>query len=197
MARYFVPFAAAILSLSLPLHAEDAPPRIVHAEIAALDQMLVYNRFGSFNPFGMIFALTRDLSPADAPPAFTTVAEQTEICAARTGAEPGLELGDSPAGNVRLKDCKRPRPLVLRANVGDILHVRLHNYLWGDPLPKAAAPDLSEGFCKTGGRLDANTTAIRALVAEAPSTAAEDLGLAMCNINTATQAAETKRKMDR
>ena len=38
---------------------------MICAEVAALDQMLVYNRFGSHNPFGMIFALTRDLVPAD------------------------------------------------------------------------------------------------------------------------------------
>ena len=38
--------------------------RTVCADVVALDQTLVYNRFGSFNPFGMIFALRRDVVPA-------------------------------------------------------------------------------------------------------------------------------------
>lgn len=31
------------------------PRRVICAEVAALDQMLVYNRFGSHNPYGQIF----------------------------------------------------------------------------------------------------------------------------------------------
>ncbi len=96
MARYFVPFAAAILSLSLPLHAEDAPPRIVHAEIAALDQMLVYNRFGSFNPFGMIFALTRDLSPADAPRPSRLSPNKPKSAPPAPAPSPGLNSATAP-----------------------------------------------------------------------------------------------------
>ncbi|WP_133820509.1 hypothetical protein [Tahibacter aquaticus] len=38
--------------------------RTVCADVVALDQSLVYNRFGSFNPFGMMFALRRDVVPA-------------------------------------------------------------------------------------------------------------------------------------
>ncbi|MCU0905841.1 MAG: hypothetical protein MUF73_00020 [Rhodobacteraceae bacterium] len=164
------------------------PRRVVHADVAALDQMLVYNRFGSFNPFGMIFALRRDLSPADLPPAFGTVAEQVEVCAGRTGAEPGAMWDDVTPGNARLKDCKRPRPMVLRVNAGDVLHVRLTNLLWGDTAP-ATAPGLSESFCRGAGRTDTNTTAIRALVAEGPAGGvAGEMGLAVCDAGTAAQA---------
>lgn len=107
--------------------------RVICAEIAALDQTLVYNRFGSFNPFGMIYALKRDL--AAGPP---TGAVDAARCDEDLGiGGPSAELA---AGNVRLRDCKRPRPLTLRANAGDILVVRLWNYL-------AETPDFSSTFC--------------------------------------------------
>lgn len=79
--------------------------RVVCADIAALDAMLTYNRFGSYNPFGMIFALRRDLVPADLAPQAITAAQ----CAADDGTD--KTLGPLTPGNVRLRDCKRPRPL--------------------------------------------------------------------------------------
>jgi manganese oxidase len=176
-----------------------SPPRYVHADVAAIEQILVYNRFGSFNPFGMIFALRRDLSPADLAPDFRTLAEketgaptraytvadQTWSCAERTGAEPGTDWDKIEPGNARLKDCKRPRPMVLRANVGDILHVRLTNFLMGAMKP-AKAPDLSQTFCKSADQKDFNTTAIRALVSEGPNIA-EKIGVALCKPGTSTK----------
>ncbi|UQA59335.1 copper oxidase [Polyangium aurulentum] len=82
--------------------------RTVTARVVALDQPYVYNRFGSFNPVGMIYALERDVEPID--PA----------------------RGLSP-GNVRLRHGKRPRPLVLRANVGDKLVISFTNLLTPSP----------------------------------------------------------------
>lgn len=108
--------------------------RVMCADIAAIDQTLVYNRFGSFNPYGMMFALRRDLAPlGDAPDAVD--------CAEDTGTVPGNSGQKLEPGQVRLRDCKRPRPLTLRANVGDRLVVRVTNLL-NDP-----ARDLSHGFC--------------------------------------------------
>ena len=81
--------------------------RYVRARVAALEQPIVYNRFGSFNPYGAIYALMRDIVDEDGKPA-------------------------GPAtrpGHARLRAEKRPRPLVLRANVGDILIVELTNLL--------------------------------------------------------------------
>ncbi|AGP38826.1 multicopper oxidase domain-containing protein [Sorangium cellulosum] len=78
--------------------------RTVFADVVALDQVYVYNRFGSFNPAGMIYALKRDVVPID-------------------GRKP---LGP---GNAMLRPGKRPRPLVLRVNVGDALRVRFTNLL--------------------------------------------------------------------
>lgn len=119
----------------------DRQQRVVCADLVALDQMLVYNRFGSFNPYGMIFALRRDVVTTDdaAPPA---VAWEPPDCGQDTAtqAKPAENLA---AGQVRLRDCRRPRPLVLRANVGDLLFIRVENLL-------APPPDLSDDFCPDG-----------------------------------------------
>lgn len=111
--------------------------RTICADVVALDQMMVYNRFGSFNPYGMMYALRRDVvAVSQEPRSFTASA-----CDRLTGTE---AFGhDLVAGEVRLKDCKRPRPMVLRANAGDILHLRLTNLLRPKP------PGFSETFCRT------------------------------------------------
>ncbi len=124
--------------------------RVVCADIAALDQTLVYNRFGSFNPFGMIFALNRDIAPlTPAPQADGVVDLRTALpldatqCGALTGTQtrgPDIALS---AGDVRLRDCKRPRPMVLRANVGDTLVVHVANLLAPEE-----SPDFSSDVCK-------------------------------------------------
>ncbi|HYP02532.1 MAG TPA: hypothetical protein VER76_20240, partial [Pyrinomonadaceae bacterium] len=85
----------------------SVPPqcvRTIKANVVALDQLYTYNRFGAFNPAGMMYALRRDVTVIDAAKGFV-------------------------AGNVRLKTGKRPRPLVLRANEGDCLTVTFTNLL--------------------------------------------------------------------
>ena len=77
--------------------------RVITADVVAIDQIYVYNRYGSYNPFGMMYALRRDVVALD-------------------GGEPG-------PGNARLRDGKRPRPLVLRANEGDCLDIQFENWL--------------------------------------------------------------------
>ncbi|WP_238193063.1 hypothetical protein [Methylobacterium frigidaeris] len=114
--------------------APGAPHRIVHADLVALDQLIVYNRFGSFNPYGMVFALRRDVSALG--PGAAIDADQ---CRMRDGTEAGE--GALIPGAVRLKDCKRARPLTLRANVGDILEITLTNLL------RPSQPDISETWC--------------------------------------------------
>jgi len=82
--------------------------RTIQVSVAAIDQPLVYNRFGSVNPYGMIYALERDLVDAG----------------------DGLPVGASTCpGDVRLRPTKRPRPLVLRVNEGDVLEIRFRNRL--------------------------------------------------------------------
>ncbi|WP_438022830.1 copper oxidase [Sorangium sp. So ce233] len=91
-------------STEMELGEHPASGRTVYADVVALDQVYVYNRFGSFNPVGMIYALKRDVVPI----------------------EPDEPLRP---GNARLRDGKRPRPLVLRVNAGDTLRVRFTNLL--------------------------------------------------------------------
>jgi hypothetical protein len=78
--------------------------RTVVAQVVALDQSYSYNRYGSYNPVGMVYALRRDIVSIDGSPNLTP-------------------------GNVRLRDGKRPRPLTLRANKGDCLRVAFTNLL--------------------------------------------------------------------
>ena len=85
----------------------EAPPdcvRTITAKVVAFDQVYTYNRFGAFNPGGMMYALERDIVPI----------------------QPGTKI--SP-GNVQLRPDKRPRPIVLRANEGDCLQVTFTNML--------------------------------------------------------------------
>ncbi len=73
------------------------------ADVVALDQPFFYNRLGAQNPVGMIFALKGDVEPI---------------------------LGTTlSAGNVRLKAYKRPRPIVLRVNMGECLTINFTNLL--------------------------------------------------------------------
>ena len=110
--------------------------RTVCADVVALDQVLVYNRFGSFNPYGMMYALRRDVVPMDSVPEKYTA----DSCDGVLGTEQAT--GPLIAGEVRLRDCKRPRPITLRANAGDLLHIRLDNLL------RLAPPGISETFCR-------------------------------------------------
>nr|AYM54206.1 multicopper oxidase [Sorangium cellulosum] len=88
--------------------------RTVFADVVAIDQMIVYDRFGAFNPGGMVYALRRDVVAAD----------------------PERPIGP---GNAALRPGKRPRPLVLRVNAGDSLVISFTNWL----APASAAPALS------------------------------------------------------
>jgi hypothetical protein len=76
----------------------------VVANVVAFDQIITYNRFGAFDPGGMMFALQRDIVPINA-------------------------AGGLAPGNVQLRGNKRPRPIVLRVNEGDCLQVNFTNYL--------------------------------------------------------------------
>ena len=82
--------------------------RTIKADVVALDQVIVYNRLGTVNPGGMIYALRQDVVPID-------------------------PLKGLVAGNVRLRPDKRPRPLVLRLNSGDCLRISFQNLL--SPIP--------------------------------------------------------------
>ncbi|HEX8456586.1 MAG TPA: hypothetical protein VF656_04625 [Pyrinomonadaceae bacterium] len=82
--------------------------RVIKASVVALDQVFFWNRLGAVQPQGMIFALRHNVVPIDW----------------RKGLAPG---------NVRLRGDVRPRPLVLRMNVGDCLQIDFQNLL--NPTP--------------------------------------------------------------
>jgi manganese oxidase len=97
-----------------------APPaQCKIANIVALDQVFFYNRLGTVNPGGMIYALRRDIVPIDPNKGLTQ-------------------------GNVRLRDGKRARPLALRMNVGDCLRINFQNLL----APDSDNDDTAEGDCE-------------------------------------------------
>jgi hypothetical protein len=83
--------------------------RTIKADVVALDQAIMYNRLGTVNPAGMIYALKRDVVAID-------------------------PLKGIVAGNVRLRSTKRPRPIVLRINSGDCLRITFTNLLSTSPL---------------------------------------------------------------
>ncbi|MGB7816993.1 MAG: hypothetical protein WBL28_11660 [Methylotenera sp.] len=109
--------------------------RILRAEVVALEQAMVLNRYGAFNPSGMLFALKRDvvlngLSNPRYPDGTALTDENIHLA----------------PGHVRLRDNKRPRPLVLRANEGDCLEVRFHNLLMrGVPDERTGGPEQYNG----------------------------------------------------
>ena len=77
--------------------------RLLIADVVAFDQPFFWNRLGAVQPQGMIYALRRDVRPIS-----------------------GTVL--SP-GNVQLRPDKRPRPMILRMNVGDCMRIAFQNLL--------------------------------------------------------------------
>ena len=86
--------------------AQTATKDTVYVNMAAINQPFMYNRLGAAQPTGMIFALVRDLD--------TAIPES---------------IPNALLGKVRLRKNKRPRPIVLRANVGDVLKIKFTNLL--------------------------------------------------------------------
>jgi hypothetical protein len=96
--------AAALLLAAAPgAAAAQTCARTLTADVVAFDQVWFWNRLGAVQPQGMMYALRRDIVPLS-----------------------GTTLS---AGNVRLRADKRPRPIVLRMNVGDCLRITFQNLL--------------------------------------------------------------------
>jgi manganese oxidase len=101
--------------------------RTITASVVALEQVYTYNRFGAFNPAGMMFALRRDVVVAneDSEEIRKLRIKENEQIPQTHNANQDKLL----SGNVRLRPDKRPRPLVLRINEGDCLQVTFTNLL--------------------------------------------------------------------
>jgi len=105
---------AALVALVAPATVQaQSCQRDLYAQVVALDQPFFWNRLGAAQPQGQIFALRRD------------------VVAKTSGTLPS-------AGNARLRSDKRPRPLVLRMNVGDCLTIDFTNWLSPSPLYTSA-----------------------------------------------------------
>ena len=98
-------FAALVMAPGLAMAADATKVnRTVIADVVALDQPFLWNRLGTSQPGGMIFALRGDVVPSD-------------------------KGSDLRPGKVMLRSGKRPRPLVLRINLGDRLVINFTNLL--------------------------------------------------------------------
>ena len=105
-AKFSLPFrVAAVLLGAFGAAYADPPCRAISADVVALDQAFYVNRLGALQTGGMIFALRSDVvstGPSGSP---------------------------LQPGKVMLRADKRPRPMVLRMNVGDCLTVNFQNLL--------------------------------------------------------------------
>lgn len=96
---------------------QTASNRTIKVDLVVLKQTILHNRLGAKITDGQIYALARDVVP-------TTAFDKNGNDLARN-----FQVSELKHGNVRLRQYKRPRPLVLRANVGDILEINFTNLL--------------------------------------------------------------------
>lgn len=111
-----VPIVAMLAIVVVVDAQERACKRTVNASVVALDQPFMWNRLGAAQPNGMIFALERDVVSIETP----LDQNGNDVDPDRYGLEPG---------KVRLRSGKRPRPIVLRMDVGDCLEISFKNLL--------------------------------------------------------------------
>ena len=110
-------FVRALLAMvSVPLADARAAEgvRTINADVVALDQPFLWNRLGVSEPGGMVYALAGDVVSTDHDSTLRP-------------------------GKVTLRAGKRPRPIVLRANVGDRLRIKFRNLLDTKPVNGSAA----------------------------------------------------------
>jgi hypothetical protein len=106
-----LPSFVLLLLMTVSTQAQTTPvcERTIKADVVALDQVIMFNRLGAVNPAGMIYALKQDVVAIDSTKGIV-------------------------AGNVKLRGDKRPRPIVLRLNIGDCLRINFQNLLSATPL---------------------------------------------------------------
>src|SRR6202521_1737952 len=97
-------------SVAMAEESSFACNRTVNAQVIALDQPWMWNRLGAAQPGGIIYALYGDVVKSDG----SELPEPSNL---------SPDDRQKLVGNVRLRDDRRPRPLVLRANKGDCLEI--------------------------------------------------------------------------
>ncbi len=122
----------------IPQTATSECKHTVTASVVALEQDYVYNRFGAFNPNGLMYALRKDVVKKD--PNADEIggdSDHKKMSSDKEGHDKSHQpIPKTPSsedkelmGNVSLHPDKRPRPLVLRVNEGDCLEVTFTNLL--------------------------------------------------------------------
>ncbi len=96
-----------------------ADARTVRVNLVVLEQAFMHNRLGASLPNGQMYALRNDII-ANNHPYDDFGNDDLSKKIDPSGFEPG---------EVRLRSYKRPRPVVLRANQGDILEINFQNLL--------------------------------------------------------------------
>src|SRR3954453_14812393 len=109
-----------LLALSGQAHAEEPCSRNITANVVAIDAPFFLNRLGAQLPEGMVFALERDIV-------------KNNECKITDPKDPKW------CQRAFLRADKRPRPIVLRANLGDCLTINFTNLLSDVPGPAAAS----------------------------------------------------------
>lgn len=128
---------------------ECAPRNTIKAAVVALEQVYFYNRFGAFNPAGMIYALRRDVVANEDIKEDNLHLKENEQIPEVNDPEKDRLL----RGGVKLRADKRPRPLVLRVHEGDCLEVTFTNLLRGAPDGQEVFQrDLQTGLFNIGGQ---------------------------------------------
>jgi len=103
--------------------------RVIDVDMVVIEQIIMNNRLGANIPDGQMYVLARDVVPKSLP-----YDKHGNDVYQRYSAD------QLKAGQVRLRDYKRPRPIVLRANVGDTLNIKLTNLM---PKQDKTDPDCS------------------------------------------------------
>src|SRR3954453_3430049 len=110
-----------LLALSGQAHAEEPCSRNITANVVAIDAPFFLNRLGAQLPEGMVFALERDIV-------------KNNECKITDPKDPKW------CQRAFLRADKRPRPIVLRANLGDCLTINFTNLLSDVPRAGSGQP---------------------------------------------------------
>ncbi|WP_395788566.1 hypothetical protein [Aquimonas sp.] len=100
--------------------------RVIRVDLVALQVTVPNNRLGAQMEGAQIYALARDVEPISSKADASAQQGPADASALQPGA-------------VQVRSYKRPRPLVLRANLGDILEIHFRNLLpTGTPGPSGS-----------------------------------------------------------
>ena len=135
--------------------------RTITADVVAFDQVFFWNRLGAVQPQGQMFALRRDVRPIS-----------------------GTALAP---GNVQLRSTKRPRPMVLRMNVGDCLRISFQNLLAPAPTDQEQSSTRYASIHAVGMELDTSNLDDGSYVGQNASSLVAPGGTAIYNLYAARE----------